>query len=350
MRIDSQLPTLTQLLPKEASVQRQVLRGIEQIVGLRRGERVYFPLDELVKAAAVPRDAVTRALRELRKLPGFDYVPPFRGRAVHVLNRQRPFQDLNIDFVTLEKRKANEYEKLEQVVRYAVIGGCRQLEILKYFGDPNAQHCGVCDNCGHLPHIDLPPAPVAEPRDSEESVLHCVRMALSGVARTQGRVGKGLVAKMLCGSQSQQLRKLRLDQLSTFGLLSHLCQSEVTTLLDALIETKLIEQTETQRFRPTVKLTSRGQQVMTGQLQLDRPLPVSAPLRRKLQQVPASQPVTSAARGGDRVSRRGADSAPAPPAAGVDRARRSGRGCTGSGRASRLLLDVARHRHGMFTR
>ena len=103
-----------------------------------------------------------------------------------------------------------------------------------------------------------------------------------------------------------------------------MCQSEATTLLDALIETKLIEQTETQRFRPTVKLTSRGQQVMTGQLQLDRPLPVSAHLRRKLQQVPASQPVTSAARGGDRVSRRGADSAPAPPAAGADRAAAAG--------------------------
>ena len=151
-------------------------------------------------------------------------------------------------------------------------------------------------------------------------MLQCVRMALSGVARTQGRVGKGLVAKMLCGSHSQQLRKLRLDQLSTFGLLSHLCQSEANTLLDALIETKLIEQTETQRFRPTVKLTSRGRQVMTGQLQLDRPLPVSAHLRRKLQQVPVSKPVTSAARGSDRVSRCGADSEPVPPAAGADRA------------------------------
>jgi ATP-dependent DNA helicase RecQ len=324
VRIDSQLPTLTQLLPKEASVQRQVLGGIEQIVGPRRGERIYFPLGDLVKAAAVSRDAVTRALRELRKLPGFDYVPPFRGRAVHVLNRQRPFQDLNIDFVTLEKLKANEYEKLERVIGYAVTSGCRQLEILEYFGDPNARQCGVCDNCGHLPRIDLPPAQVAEPQDSEESVLQCVRIALSGVARAQGRVGKGLVAKMLCGSHSQQLRKLRLDQLSTFGLLSRLCQSEANTLLDALIETELVEQTETQRFRPTVNLTSRGQQVMTGQLRLDSPLPVSAHLRHKLQQVPVSKSVTSAARGGDGASRCVADSEPDPPAAGADRAPAAG--------------------------
>ena len=110
-----------------------------------------------------------------------------------------------------------------------------------------------------------------------------MRMALSGVARTQGRVGKGLVAKMLCGSHSQQLRKLRFDQLSTFGLLAHLSQPEATMLLDALIAAKLIEQTENQRFRPTVKLTARGRQVMQGHLPLDRPLSIDAPLHRKLQ-------------------------------------------------------------------
>ena len=51
----------------------------------------------------------------------------------------RPFRDLQIDFETLEKRKANEFEKLEQVIRYATTNHCRQLEILDYFGDPAAR-------------------------------------------------------------------------------------------------------------------------------------------------------------------------------------------------------------------
>ena len=42
-------------------------------------------------------------------------------------------------------------------------------------------------------------------------------MILSGVARTKGRVGKGLIAKMLAGSQAEEISKLRLDKLSTFG-------------------------------------------------------------------------------------------------------------------------------------
>ncbi|NLX56036.1 MAG: RecQ family ATP-dependent DNA helicase [Planctomycetaceae bacterium] len=293
VRLDSPLPSLVELLPREASAQRRVLRAIEGLVGARRGERVYFPLADLVDAADMPRDAVNRALRTLRRLPGFDYVPPFRGRAVHVCNRQRPFAKLDIDFTTLEQRKAREYEKLERVIGYATSGGCRQLEILRYFGDPQARHCGVCDNCGPAPHRARSAADAAVPAGSDESMLRCVRMALSGVARTQGRVGKGLVAKMLCGSQSQQLRKLRLDQLSTFGILSHLSQSDAGMLLDALIAAGLVEQKEAQRFRPTVRLTPYGQQVMKGQRALEAPLVVPGQLRWKLHRPAAPQPAAS---------------------------------------------------------
>ncbi len=237
VRIDSELPTLVDLLPREARAQRRVIQAIEEIVGNRRGERSYFSLTALIERTGMTRDAVTRALRELRKLDHFDYVPPFRGRAVHVLNSHRPFSSLNIDFETLEKRKANEFEKLERVIRYATTHRCRQQEILDYFGDLAAQPCRICDNCG-CPPVLRPPA--RHTADDDEKVLQCVRIALSGVARAQGRVGKLMVAKMLSGSRSQQVCKLNLDKLSTFGLLSQLRQTETTALLDALIRQKLI--------------------------------------------------------------------------------------------------------------
>ncbi len=246
-RIDSELPTLVDLLPGEAKAQRRVMQAIESIVGDRRRQRVYFPLPLLVERAAMARDAVARALRELRKLESFDYVPPFRGRAIHVLDRQRPFHQFNIDFATLEKRKANEFEKLECVIRYANTHRCRQQEILDYFGDPHPQPCQACDNCGCTPDLSSEDLPAAE---NDDRLTRCVRIALSGVARAQGRVGKLMVAKMLCGSRSQQVGKLKLDKLSTFGLLSALRQTETAALLDALLKQKLIQQRERQRLRP----------------------------------------------------------------------------------------------------
>ncbi|MHB0958989.1 MAG: RecQ family ATP-dependent DNA helicase [Pirellulaceae bacterium] len=318
VRIHSQLPTLLPLLPKEATIQRRVLQAVEQIVGDQRTERVYFPVGSLAESAGLARDPVMRALRELRKLPGFDYVPPFRGRAVHVVDRERSFHTLDIDFATLEKRKANEYDKLERMTRYAETKDCRQLEILDYFGDPNAQTCGACDNCGQFPPGIEPKSNEAVVSEQEEVILQCVRMALSGVARTQGRVGKGLVAKMLCGSRSQPIRELRLDQLSTFGLLSYLRQTQATSLLNALIKMNLVQQTENQRNRPVLKLTVRGEQVMKGQLRLDEPIPLPAPLRCKLQEIPLARTAAQATRASHLSPALGSPTRVSPTLGGVE--------------------------------
>ena len=77
-----------------------------------------------------------------------DHRTPFRGRAIRVIDRDRPFESLPIDFALLERRKANDYEKLDRMVAYAETAGCRQFTILDYFGDPQARPCGICDNCG----------------------------------------------------------------------------------------------------------------------------------------------------------------------------------------------------------
>ncbi len=54
--------------------------------------------------------SLSRALNELRKLPPFEYVPPFRGRAIHFRRRQVPFDQLAIDFEALEERKRADFE------------------------------------------------------------------------------------------------------------------------------------------------------------------------------------------------------------------------------------------------
>lgn len=276
IKIDSETPSLVEMLPPEARVQRKVMRALEKIVGEVRGDWVYFSLPQLVSHTELERESVSRALRELIKLSFIDYVPPFRGRAVHMLKRDVPFDQLGIDFEELERRKSAEYAKLDCVVRYARTRGCRQLEILDYFGDPHRQKCGNCDNCGP------PRGGAVKTEEHSPALTEAVRMALSGVARTHGRVGKGLVAKMLTGSQSKEVTNLRLDKLSTFGLLSDLKQTEATALLDALISAGLIEQIENQKYRPVVQLSSHGTDVMRGVAELTGTLNLEPELKSKL--------------------------------------------------------------------
>jgi len=255
VRLNSDLPTLVDLLPPQATARRRVLRAVERLVGDRRGELVYFHPRELLESTGGDSAALSRILRELCSLAAFDYVPPFRGRAIHMLRRDRPFSELEIDFEGLAKRKAAEYARLDQVIRFARSRKCRQLEILHYFGEAAHQRCGHCDNCGPVLQQVAP---------SPEPSLETVRIVLSGVARTKGRVGKTIVAQMLCGSRSEKVRNRRLDQLSTFGLLASIRREEVVALLDRMISAGYVEQVEETPRRPIVRLTAHGLEVMRG--------------------------------------------------------------------------------------
>jgi uncharacterized protein YpbB len=106
-------------------------------------------------------------------------------------------------------------------------------------------------------------------------------------------VGKNLVAKMLTGSQSKDVTGLRLDKLSTFGLMSDLKQAEAVAILDALISVGLIEQIENQKFRPVVQNTERGADVMRGIAPFTDPLAVAPPLLAKLNRRKVMSPAAS---------------------------------------------------------
>ncbi len=291
VRIDSDLPTLVDLLPKQARVQRKVLKSVERILGDRREELVPFHVHQLDANRELDYDSIIHALRELNERDWFTYLPPFRGRAIRMIRRDVPFKELEIDFEELERRKAMEFEKLDLVVRFALGGTCRQREILRYFGEENPAPCGHCDNCRQQGR-----GAGGEGRGTEDEgpevrkdiptgkALEAVRIVLSGVARMQARFacGKNLIAQMLCGSKSAKMHQLHLDKLSTFGLLKHLQQTEVQLLIEALVALDCLYQEEIDRFRHVIKLTDFGTAVMKGTSPLEMALPIPLDLLRKI--------------------------------------------------------------------
>jgi ATP-dependent DNA helicase RecQ len=296
VRIDSDLPTTVDLLPKQATTRRKVLQAVERLLGDRRNELVYFNPRDFFARIELDATSVANALRELNKLECFTYVPPFRGRAIRMIDRDTPFDELTIDFEASERRKAAEYEKLERMVRFAMSNACRQQQILQYFGERNTRACGHCDNCGrHTPGGSQPAMPL------NEKVVEAVRKTLAGVARTEKRFpcGKTLIAQMLCGSTSAKVTKLGLKKLSTFGILGHLRQQEVVTLIEALIAVGCLDQTDLEgnRFRPVVRLTDFGGEVMRGKAALDRDLPLPADLLIRLSGDVVAQPPSAVAAG-----------------------------------------------------
>jgi ATP-dependent DNA helicase RecQ len=282
--LKSDLPTLVDLLPPQARVQRKVLRAVEKLVGPRRHEMVYFQKTELQRLTEIDADPLHRALLNLRSLSIFDYVPPFRGRAIHMIRRDLEPHQLEIDFEQLAVRKEAEYEKLRRMVQLARGQQCRQEEILRYFGEEDPQPCGNCDNCTKAGRVRGNGSQAAAPaaKGNSAGVMESVRIVLAGVARTKGRCGRTLVAQMLCGSSAAGVKKMRFDQLSTFGLLKNLKQTEVMTLIDSLLDVGCLTQVSPEPGRPRVQLTEIGEQVMREQVTLPRTILLPDSLLSKL--------------------------------------------------------------------
>ena len=265
VRIDSELSTLIDMLPRDAASQRTVMRELERVVGSCRNEMVMFQPKYMAERLEMKWESVNRAIREITKLEAVTYVPPFRGRAIHMKCRDKAFAQLDIDFAELARRQKAEMEKLQTVIKLSTTKRCRQLEILEYFGDPDRRRCGNCDNCGGFKKLTATDTRSAE----ADACLYAAQVALSGAARTHGRLGKNLVASMLKGSAAKKVSQLGLNRLSTYGLLSKLRQSDIVSLLEFLIQCGFIEQFETTKFRPTIRMADAAKDILAGDRYID---------------------------------------------------------------------------------
>lgn len=285
VRIFSQLPTIVDLLPRDARAKRKILQGIEARTGSMRGERYYFLPAELARQLDTPWETLQKYLRELNQLDCFDYVPAFRGRAIHVLKRV-PFDKLEIDFDELQRRKDDEYRRLSSMIAFATSPRCRLQEVLDYFGDEEKGDCGRCDNCLSRKSREGESAGSDSPHSRQiggnKGAAYGVQVALSGIARSKGRYGQILIAQMLSGSESRKVRQSALHRLSTYGLLADLGQNLASELIGMLIDGGFAIKEESQRFRPLVAITKRGQEVLRGKNVADAISSLSADMRKRL--------------------------------------------------------------------
>ena len=286
VRLDTKTADVIEMLPREAKLRRKVLAAVDRVIGRRRGEDVYVTPRRLLDLSGVDRPRLTRTLRELCALRCFDYVPPFRGRGVHVRDRVTPFDKLDIDFDELQRRKDLDLKKLESVIGFARSGRCRQTVILDYFGEADAIPCGACDRCDDQtdggPVTGGVPESIVPDGVDPAMLLRGFQIVLSGVTRTHGRFGRTLVAQMLCGSTNKRLKGLKLDRLSTYGLLASMRQNEIVEVIDALTTAGLCEQVEVEQRRPTIQISSLGRRVMLTKESVPASVKLSYPIAKKL--------------------------------------------------------------------
>ncbi len=110
-----------------------------------------------------------------------------------------------------EQMQQLERQRLNAMLGFCEMSGCRRQALLNYFGEQREQRCGHCDLCVE---------PVAT-WDATEAV----RKALSNVYRTGQRYGVTHLVDVLMGRNNKRVQELGHQQLSTFGLGKDLSQS-----------------------------------------------------------------------------------------------------------------------------
>ncbi|TLD69142.1 RecQ family ATP-dependent DNA helicase [Phragmitibacter flavus] len=246
----------------------EMIRDVYQTLlnGADAANEVQASIDDLAARAGVKNGmAVGSALSMLGRggwIERFD-IPGKRIRGTRLLRPDKLARDLDLDRKAIAEKDRRDRSKLKAMVEMCYAEKCRQQNILEYFGEPGAHHCGSCDVCRRG-------GKTASARMGTSAEVEMLRKALSGVARMcqkaddgtwVPRFGKGRIIAMLSGSRSKDVVDAGLDQLTTYGLLKHLGSAALQELFKGMEQLRLVE-TVTEGDYPLMRITDAGVEVM----------------------------------------------------------------------------------------
>jgi ATP-dependent DNA helicase RecQ len=162
---------------------------------------------------------------------------------------------------TDEQERCIARKQLQQVVDYSESTLCRRRVLLAYFSEEYQQeNCGNCDNC-------LYPT-----RRMEDRTIDAQKF-LSCVSRTQQRFGMRHIIDILRGANTQKIRDLNHDQLTTYGIGKDLSIDAWMYLGRSLLQQGLLTQTDD--GYPVLKLNKLSLEILRRQRSVEIPaLPV----------------------------------------------------------------------------
>ena len=125
-----------------------------------------------------------------------------------------------------EQYKRVENQKLETMLGFTEITGCRRQSLLDYFGETLDHACGNCDNC-------------LSPAETWDATL-AAQKALSCVHRTGQRFGVNYLVDVLTGKANDRIKQFGHDSLNIYGLGKELDAGQWRTIYRQLISRNLL--------------------------------------------------------------------------------------------------------------
>ena len=120
--------------------------------------------------------------------------------------------------------RQQDYARLEAMVGYCKTQYCLRGYILEYFGQKHPEVCGNCGSCrGEFDSVDM--------TREAQMILSCVKRIRDKLGYD---LGISVIGRVLRGSRDKRILELKLDELSTYGLLKDRSRSEIHRMADHL--------------------------------------------------------------------------------------------------------------------
>ncbi|MFS1428484.1 RecQ family ATP-dependent DNA helicase [Vibrio splendidus] len=174
----------------------------------------------------------------------------YDGGDVEIVDMSAP-----LDLEYLHERRKNTQSSLNAMERYCQTTTCKRTAILAYFSEKTHEDCGSCSTCLEK---SLEGNKISKYTDDQ------VRVALSVINDTEGKLSDLRYADILVGVQKESLLKRNFDSYPQFGSLKNLSTIKVKRLLSDLADDGY---TYLSKMTDTIKLSAKGQAILSGATQ-----------------------------------------------------------------------------------
>lgn len=114
---------------------------------------------QLSRILRIPVDELVQQLKKIQAYGIIEYLPQKETPQIHFLLNRAPAEYLYIDQDKYLERKKQYQIRLDAFLNYVQLKeNCRSNAITRYFGEPTAKPCGICDNCLARKKKELSPA------------------------------------------------------------------------------------------------------------------------------------------------------------------------------------------------
>lgn len=136
------------------------------------------------------------------------------------------------------------YERLNAMIRYCETPDCLRAKILRYFGEDAPDHCGFCLNC-------------LEPQEMVDQTGAAVQI-LEAIDETGARFARTVLIEILRGAETQRVASWNLNRYDCFGSVAYLTSSDISALLDVMIEIGALREESRSTAKGTFSILQPG--------------------------------------------------------------------------------------------